>query len=229
MKAKLLTLYLPDTRGVQISPYGYGNAKIGHSVFTYSRLPGHPNSRALGLPEEYTRRGTCPGATLECQSICYAARPVAEQGVVYEMWRRNSDYESVPPIPDDCKLLRTHVSGDFTTVDYIEGWIVRLKERPDVTAWAYTRSWRVPELLPALERLRVLPNIQLFASMDSSTKDLPPTGWRRAWIDGDHRGNKFGHAASIRSTFDDSRTYVCPEETGDKPNCKSCRYCFDGK
>src|SRR3990167_3149990 len=217
MKAKLLTLYLPDTRGVTISPYGVGNMKIGLGVRTYSRLPGHPNSRALGLTEEYTRRGTCPGATLECQSICYAARPVAEQGVVYEMWRRNSDYESVPPIPDDCKLLRIHVSGDFTTVDYIEGWIVRLKERPDVTAWAYTRSWRVPELLPALERLRVLPNIQLFASMDSSTKELPPEGWRRAWIDGDARSgfdsNPFAAKSRLQRAIGNVPAYFCPEET----------------
>ena len=227
--SKTLLVVIPDTRGVEVSPYGGGNMKLGLGVRTYSRLPGHPSRKALGGGSYYEDRGTCPGATAECQAICYAARPVAEAGPVRDMWELNSMSESVPPIPDDCKLLRIHVSGDFTTVNYIDGWIVRLKERPDVTAWAYTRSWRVPELLPALERLRVLPNIQLFASMDSSTKDLPPTGWRRAWIDGDHRGNKFGHDASIRNTFDDSRTYVCPEETGDKPNCEECGYCFRGK
>jgi hypothetical protein len=40
----------------------------------------------------------------------------------------------------------------------------------------------VPELLPALEELRALPNVQMFASMDPSTEELPPIGWRRAWI-----------------------------------------------
>jgi hypothetical protein len=106
-----------------------------------------------------------------------------------------------------------------------------------VTAWAYTRSWRVPDLLPDLERLRALPNVQLFASMDQSHTDLPPEGWRRAWIDGDTRA---GQPLELRAhedgditrnvrTFDDTMSLVCPEETKHKTNCAECRYCFDGQ
>ena len=213
-KATAITVYLPDTRGVKLSRYGIGNNKLGLGVFTYSRLPGLPSRPALGILGDGLREdgsigwaGTCPGATPECQAICYARRPVMELGPVALMWLSNSTCDDVPPIPAECQVLRLHVSGDFNSVKYIENWIARLAERPDVTAWAYTRSWRVPELLPALERLRTLPNVQMFASMDPSCEEMPPAGppctcrmvvegeaherscprsawrpWRRAWI-----------------------------------------------
>lgn len=261
-KRKFLTVYQPDTRGTVQSRYGRGNLKIGmEGVYTYSRLPGAPGKHALGiepwgdlvkdpraLAPVTAMQGTCPGATEECQAICYAARPV-EQAVGYEsmfpfvMWQHNSTREDVPPIPDDCKILRIHVSGDFTSIDYIAAWYNRLKERPDVRAFAYTRSWRVPELLAALEALRTLPNLQLFASMDKSTTELPPEGWRRAWIADDlrlsgdpHEDGSFNDrnqlvwaSADDRWTDPIGRSFVCPEETGHKANCAECRYCIDGK
>lgn len=249
---KPLVVYIPDTRGVELSRYGRGNLKIGLGVYTYSRLPGHPSRAALGtvyertgqqLPDPSGWHGTCPGSTPECESICYARRPVAELGPVAVMWLDNTMRSDVPPIPEDAKLLRLHVSGDFDTVEYIQNWITRLGERPDVTAWVYTRSWRVPELLPALEVLRGMPNVQMFASMDASTPELPPgeapgrPAWRRAWIDGDVRGGTPQEVAAhcgdpvthnLR-TFDGGRTYVCPEETKRQPDCATCRYCFDGQ
>lgn len=211
MKTPIATpIYLPDERGVYLSAYGRGNAKIGLDVFTYSRLPGR-------------LAGTCPGSTVECEAICYAKRI---GGVVRERYSENSATSQVPPIPLECRLLRIHVSGDFDTVDYIDHWHARLAERSDVTAWAYTRSWRVPALLPALERLRTLPNLQLFASMDASTREAAPEGWRRAWIDGDLRG---GEGDANRRTFDDTPSYVCPEERGVKADCVACGYCLQGE
>lgn len=246
-----LTVFLPDTRGVTLSRFGRGNLKIGAGVYTYSRLPGHPSRVALGARDhvesdaphglsylEQAWQGTCPGATEECQRICYAARPVTEMGPVAGMWLGNRG-DDVPELPADAKLLRIHVSGDFDTPVYIINWRLRLIQRPDVTAWVYTRSWRVPSLLNALERLRALPNVQMFASMDKSHDDVPPVGWRRAWIDGDLRAGKptgvraFGDdVQTIKrngNTYDGTWSFVCPEETGDAKDCESCRYCFDGK
>jgi hypothetical protein len=246
---KPLHVYLPDTRGVQMSRYGKGNLKIGLGVYTYSRLPGRPNRPALGssgsqaIDRDYpvvprvngmSYRGTCPGSTPECESICYARRPVEERGVVAAMWHTNSQTDEVPPIPEDAKTLRLHVSGDFDSVDYIRNWITRLTERPDVLTWVYTRSWRVKALLPALEELRALKNVTVFASMDKSTPSLPPKGWRRAWIDGDVRA---GQPQQVKAhlkdpekhnlkTVDGTPTYVCPEETKRQPNCEACTYCF---
>lgn len=198
MIAETVTVYLPDTRGVTISRFGKGNNKVGSGVFTYSRLP----------------HATCPGRTTACEAMCYADRVVAESGAVAAVWARNSATEAVPEaLPDGCRLLRLHVSGDFTSVAYIDGWTALLSRYPDVTVWAYTRSWRVPKLLPALERLRALPKVQLFASMDASTDELPPADWRRAWMQGDVR-------------LVGARSLVCPEQTGAQPDCEACGYCF---
>ncbi len=223
---KGIIVLLPDTRGVEISPFGIGNTKIGFGVHTYSRIAGDSAKGNAG--------GTCPGSTDECERICYAKRIA---GVVRQVYERNSSTNDVPELPEDCQILRIHISGDFDTLDYIASWYRRLKERPDVTAWAYTRSWRVPALLPGLEALRTLPNLQLFASMDKSHSDVPPAGWRRAWIDGDPRA---GEPINVRAhedvsvprnlaTFDGGRTFVCPEETKHKKDCLSCGYCFEGQ
>ncbi len=256
--SKPLVVYIPDTRGVVQSNFGRGNLKIGPDVFTYSRLPGRPGRPALGsggsspIERDFksdqfnnvrglSQPGTCPGSTPECESICYASRPVKEAGPVEAMWRRNTATSKVPAIPEEAEIVRAHVSGDFDSVEYINNWIVRLEERPDVIFWAYTRSWRVPELLPALERLRALPNVQLFASMDVSTPNLPPDGWRRAWIDGDPRaGDVISVAAhtelaetiegfELLKTEDGVKNLICPEETKAVENCQECGFCFRGQ
>jgi hypothetical protein len=224
-RAEELIVYLPDTRGVEISRFGKGNLKIGPNVFTYSRLPGNTDARKSNV-----LRGTCPGSTPECEAICYA-KHIDQGNPVWEVWSRNSWTEGVPAdLPPGCRLIRLHISGDFTTESYIAGWIDLLQRHPEVAGWAYTRTWRVPELLPALERLRALPNMQLFASMDRSTKELPPAGWRRAWVASDERcwGNLPGSRDNWR-VFDGAVSYLCPEQTGRQPNCEACGYCQHGK
>lgn len=212
-----LTVYLPDTRGVTISRWGRGNLKLGmDGVYTYSRLPG------MGA--------TCSGATAECERICYAKR--ASTGPVWDVWAHNT-YSGLVSIeeelPPDAKLVRWHVSGDFNTHLYIGAWIAFVKQHSDVLFWGYTRSWRLSGLLPALEQLRALPNVQLFASMDKLT-GWPPVGWRRAWLENDERaqypgGEGFHNPVSV----DGESIYVCPEETGRKANCQECGYCVQGQ
>lgn len=208
-----LIVYLPDTCGVEISRYGKGNLKIGPDVYTYSR--------PAGLFE------TCPGASAECEAICYAKR--IREPILGIYFRNIGD--DVPPIPGDCRLLRLHISGDFDTPEYTRNWRQQLLERSDVRCWAYTRSWRVPYLLPPLEELRALPNVQMFASMDSSIQERPPAGWRIAWIDGDPRADDLAlnKRPRIRLTAFDTISYTCPEQTGHKHDCQECRYCFDGR
>ena len=74
----------------------------------------------------------------------------------------------------------------------------------------YTRSWIVEDLLPALEQLRDIPNMQLFASVDN-TMPLPPKGWRVAFIENDPRADGL----------------LCNEQTNQKESCLSCGYCFE--
>jgi hypothetical protein len=193
-----LEIRLPDTRGVTLSRWGAGNLKIGLNVITYSKL-------ALA---------TCPGASVWCKGSCYAQRIA---GVVAEfVYKVNTEAgANVPDFPSDTdsKLCRPHVSGDFDSVAYIQRWTEIVKSRPDVQFWAYTRSWRMFTFQPALEQLRALPNMQLFASMDESTPEMPPIGWRIAWIEGDPR------IASRTSV-------ICPEERKKVANCEKCGYCF---
>jgi len=242
VRGKELEVMLPDTRGVTFSRYGLGNLKLGPNVYTYSRLPGLP------MPHG----GTCPGASPECLSICYAFRITDPVRQVYEM---NTATDEVPPLPDGAKIVRWHVSGDFNSEAYIFNWIKIVKQHPETKFFGYTRSWRILSLSPALERLRGLSNVQLFASMDTSIEELPPKSWRRSWLNTDKRASrggffdltrqvatKFGVARSssymppadgmsghTMRTFDSAVNYLCPEETGRKPNCEACGYCISGK
>jgi hypothetical protein len=55
--------------------------------------------------------------------------------------------------------LRIHVAGDFFSVAYIQMWIKIARTCPRVKFYFYTRSWRVPELLPPLLELARLGNV----------------------------------------------------------------------
>lgn len=220
-----LTVYLPDTRGVTVSRWGRGNTKTGmRGVYTYSRLPG-----LAGLG------GTCPGSTRYCRDICYANR-VQGTPAVWAVWAENAYHDAPPtdPLPSDAEMVRIHVGGDFDSVRYIEEWAMMAKAYPQVDFFGFTRSWRVAQLLPALEALRALPNVQLFASVDKDMAILPPEGWRRAWLADDPRlidvdNPAFrGFAGPIHDTNRDL-VPVCPEELGRKENCQECNYCVKGQ
>lgn len=205
-----MTTHLVEDRRATLSPWGRGNSKLGPGVYTYSKMPG--------------RIASCPGSTDHCEAVCYAKR--ITNPWVLALWRANQERGSeLPPLPDDARLVRGHVSGDFDSVEYIEAWAALAEARPEVSFWFYTRSFRVPELLPALERLRALSNVQMWASMDADA-DPPPKGWRRAWLDSDPRATAVRIAKYAYETEDGVVAPVCPEESGTKPNCEACGYCF---
>jgi len=184
-----------------------GNTKTGKSIATYSRTP----------------VTTCPGASSWCMDNCYAMRPYRQYKQTRAAWDRNAT-DRIPKLPkpkknNELTFFRIHVSGDFDTPEYIMGWYYALKARPDVRAWAYTRSWTTSsgleysDLMPYLEKLRSV--MQLFASTDPSIQIEPPEGWRIAAIDNDARysGPKFP---------------ICMEQAKKQPDCANCRYCFIG-
>lgn len=180
--------------------YVHGGSKVGKHVWTYSRTPIE----------------TCPGATAWCKSVCYDVKSLRYPEARNKR-AANAENPAVPAVPAKAKTLRIHIGGDFDSVAYICAWHKRISDRPDVAFWAYTRSWRVSRLLPALEKLRALPNLQLFASVDSTTPETPPAGWRIA------------HAVPSFEAPDKPQGYACPEQTGRKPDCERCAYCFAGK
>lgn len=196
----MTAIHLIEDRRIILSPWGKGNLKLGLGIYTYSKLPGRIS-------------GTCPGSSGECELICYAKRLVHNKWV-WELYKENTlRGDELPELPSDAKIVRFHVSGDFDTPGYIISWIRLAAKNPDVRFFGYTRSWRVPELRVLLEEFKSLPNVFLWASIDSTVENLPPESWHKAWIEGDHR-------------IPSSKVVICPEETGKRPNCESCGFCF---
>jgi hypothetical protein len=108
------------------------------------------------------------------------------------------------------KTFRIHVAGDFYSSTYTRKWIAIVQALPDVQFYAYTRSSRVETIRPALEELRALQNMQLFASMDVTIIEPAPEGWRVATIEPEGR----------------DRGMKCLEQVGKAADCQACGYCF---
>jgi len=184
------------------------------------------SNRKLGPVRSYSQRAidTCDGMSEWCAKACYADR-YTKRFKHTERYQDNEEFaRSDAFIPTMVKVaryspeFRIHVAGDFNpdgrdSSAYVRKWVEIIKRCPRTAFWAYTRSWRIAEMLPALEELRALPNMQLFASTDMSIPEATPEGWRVAHIDQDARATG----------------YACPEQNGRKANCKECRYCFLGK
>jgi hypothetical protein len=83
----------------------------------------------------------------------------------------------------DRSLMRVHSSGDFYDAEYVRKWREIAAAMPGVSFWAYTRSWRVPDILSELRRLAELPNFYLWFSCDRDT-GLPPavSRVRACWL-----------------------------------------------
>jgi hypothetical protein len=172
---------------------------------------------------------TCPGASDYCAIICYAKTGFFNMPRVRNAYDSNFEasqhphfvpamIQAITDIGDD--KFRIHASGDFYSVAYIQAWQAIAEAMPHVTFFGYTRSWNVPGLVNALEVLRALPNVQLFASLDDSMPDAP-IGWRIAYMEGTQRltYKPSGKLALLKGM-------VCLEQVGKKPDCASCGYCF---
>ena len=179
-----------------IAKYSKGNNKLDKNIRTFSRTP----------------IKTCPGATEWCKKHCYDLKS-------YNRWpsvkknRDNHINSEVPNSQKKAKQIRIHVGGDFDTIEYIQKWKIIIRNNPDKIFYAYTKSWIIPELKQELESLRELPNMQLFASIDSSTPTKEYPDWRLAFLE----------------DVEEKSGLLCPEQTGKKKSCEDCKYCFIGK
>lgn len=168
---------------------------------------------------------TCPGASAWCRQCCYNADdridvfPVDEWGqnwswFVHDREALRSKILSQLSAADPPVALRLHSSGDFFSIEYVRFWIDIARTANQTRFWAYTRSWQIHQLRASLEEFRAEPNVQLFASWDS-TMPSPPSGWRRSVVF-DRPDAESGLPP-----------LVCPEQTGAIPNCASCGYCIE--
>lgn len=192
----------------------HGNRKIGRRSKYYDAM------FAWNLPPV----ATCPGATQWCMMHCYNADSRKDVFPI-DAWCRNwgafiNDSNKLKQeIVDEIGktegkvAVRIHSSGDFFSSEYINFWIDIIHLLPNADFWAYTRSWTIDSLLPDLEKLHEIDNIELFASWDENMGN-PPKNWRRSIV------------ISTQSEIQ-SNGIICPEQTGAVPNCASCRYCMN--
>jgi len=185
-----------------------GNAKLGPTIYHFD-LPAGPQA-------------SCPGASAYCASICYARHGHYLFGSVQAKYAANLAAMRAGTLEPQLAaeldnlaagtVIRLHTSGDFPTVAYVRVWARLAVSHPSLTFYGYTRSWNVRRLLPALEVLRQLPNVTLWASTDP-TMPAPPANWP---------------TTQIVPTFADAPGIAhCPEQTGKRKNCASCGLCWN--
>lgn len=190
-----------------------GNHKVG------KRSQHYDNVFVWNLPPV----ATCPGASDLCTTYCYNADP-REDVFPIEKWLNNWRLSLYQPDLVERKIVesvrsaggksafRIHSSGDFFSEEYVLLWERIISSLPDTDFWTYTRSWVKRSILRALERLRSLENVQVFASWDN-TMPPPPQGWRRAIV--------ITHEHEVRPSG-----IICPEQVGEVEDCAHCRYCI---
>lgn len=183
--------------------------------------------------------------TQVCAAVCYAKKVVNHRRTAAIRYNENLQLLkqgamlSLASMPANA-LLRIHVSGDFFSRQYIEQWVRELAARPDITAWAYTRSWRVAKLAKLLHQLAALPNMTLLLSADRES-GLPGKVWcecRVAWMainDTDqppapvHVAFRVKHHRPM-ATLKRMNGLVCPKESGapgaEHVTCSSCKWCY---
>lgn len=135
---------------------------------------------------------TCPGASTLCHRGCYARRGfyrmpnVQAFHVANEVFSRHADF--VPWMKAEisrqgARVMRIHCAGDFYDEPYTRKWVEIVKGSRRTQFFGYTRSWRVPEILPTLVQLSQLGNFSLWFSLDRETGSPPLIqGIRRAYM-----------------------------------------------
>ncbi len=140
------------------------------------------------------------------------------------------------------KTLRIHVAGDFYSKAYINNWHRVVKSRPEVTFYAYTRSWNTEELLPNLVKLSGCSNMYLWWSDDHAIPEPPRAdGVRIAYLS---KGEDDYPEYPVNLVFREIQNkekpvlkslgpygaVVCPPEQGIEQTkditCQKCQLCY---
>jgi len=209
-----------------------GNTKLGLLVHQWS-IPS-------GL------RHICVGASSLCLLLCYAMRQHYCRDNVKAAHARNykeslrKDFVALMGgwiRSVFARIVRVHASGEFYNAEYVRKWISIANRNPKITFYAYTRSWRDPDIYEALKDLAKVPNFVLWWSCDRET-GAPPRikGVRRAYLMlNDEDVPKFAVDLVFREKTKTVMKWVngalvCPPENGvTNTTCSRCQMCFNGK
>ena len=214
-----------------------------------------PKNDKLGFIWNYSQPAkiTCGGMTESCagdDGVCYLINIYARRPNVFESHLKNyrqaieamefnEDFE-LPTKVKDGDRFRTHVAGDFFVSSYVYAWIKLINNNPNVNFFAYTRSWRMSEMVESLKELGSLPNMTLLLSVDKDTgypdKDIW-AGFRTAFmmvtdedadlVEPDTHIVFRNYRRTIKKQVNGN--LVCPVENGASKKhttCDKCQWCF---
>jgi len=194
---------------------------------------------------------TCGGLSAACagpDGKCYVLKIYKRRPTVLKAHQNtyvgilealeNGDEFELPTKVKDGDVFRLHVAGDFFDPAYVYAWIRLMVNNPHIQFFAYTRSWRMPEMVESLHDLAALPNMKLLLSVDRDTGYPNEDDWygfRTAFMmvtDDDanlvrpdthvvFRDNRFSILKRVNGNL------VCPTENGiTKTTCEKCKWCF---
>ena len=150
----------------------------------------------------------------------------------------NGEELELPTKVKDGDVFRLHVAGDFFDASYVYAWMRLMINNPNIQFFAYTRSWRMAEMVAPLHELAELPNMTLLLSVDRDTGYPNADDWngfRTAFmmVDDDDaylvepdthvvfRDNRYAILKQVNGNL------VCPTENGiTKTTCEKCKWCF---
>jgi hypothetical protein len=206
-----------------------GNGKLGEAIHHFD------------LPAV----ATCPGRTAVCEQVCYANRGRFNTKSIRDRLAWNREQSSLPDfaprLVEEIRrkgvlVLRLHVSGDFYSAEYADFWLTVMRACPQARYYFYTRSWRVPAIVPAIERMAGLANCRAWYSIDEETgiPTVIPSGVRLAYVQTSRqrpaRADLVFRVRGLRKQPRLELPTVCPQETpaghGQGINCGSCGVCF---
>lgn len=173
---------------------------------------------------------TCPGATLLCMRNCYARRDERFIGartgrIINYLISKRDDFESVLYTSIHNKIytkkgdlrkkyrgkeivFRIHESGDFYSERYMRAWFKVAAMFPDVTFFAYTKSFR---------------------TFDRCADAMPKNFTMRASVWADTTAVEWGLIAKnhmpIYTAYDEHDFNVAVANGGKECTCESCTKC----
>lgn len=220
---------------------GPHNSRLGPAIHAYN-LPAEPD--------------VCVGSTPACEASCYAKGFLF--GLQKGRHRHNLAQSLLPSFVGAMiaevrrgmiQVVRVHTSGDFYDPAYARKWTAVARACAGTTFFAYTRSWRRPDILAELAVLSGLPNVSLWFSTDRDSGPAPSVPRvRRAYLLGHGEAEdgvpadsdlvfrvplprRPGHLNAYAGAAKRSNgVLVCPKEQGVarrvEMTCSSCRICF---
>lgn len=220
--------------------------RLERLLSTASKFGNPDRMRAFNLPLIRTCSAPDAGiATPSCQSVCYSRKMAEGRPAVFHRAELNWSIVHRPDFRQvmtgaiheaGLQIIRLHGFGDYFSSAYVEDWHIVTALCPTVEFLSYTRAWRRPDILPALEAFGARPNVHLHYSADVDTKY--PTSGSVAWLstkDVDVPPDKctVGFRSHIARKFIPLKqlgnTTVCPHENGMThypPACTECRICL---